>query len=151
MATYGPDAANVLFHVVNERHLRRRLIFLDGPSGRTRHLNLDETLPTKSERVRISGINGSEFPEPHILQSCAARDTKEDCREHATHLPERPRPPHRVLYCSRTHEGLHCSLSAKEPFFGSERESVTPSDFMRVSLLTATYTRGGELRAHRDS
>ena|SRR6516162_9336440 len=22
--TYGPDAANVLFHVVNERHLRRR-------------------------------------------------------------------------------------------------------------------------------
>ena len=58
--TYGPDAANVLFHVVNERHLRRRLIFLDGPSGRTRHLNLDETLPTKSERVRISGINGSE-------------------------------------------------------------------------------------------
>jgi DNA replication protein DnaC len=97
--TYGPDAANVLFHVVNERHLRKRpMVFttnkplsewgkvlhdedlaaaildrvlergrfipLDGPSGRTRHLNLDEVLPTKSERLRISGINGSEFPEP---------------------------------------------------------------------------------------
>ena len=97
--TYGPDAANVLFHVVNERHLRKRpMVFttnkplsewgkvlhdedlaaaildrvlergrfvpLDGPSGRTRHLNSDEVLPAKPERLRISGINGSEFPEP---------------------------------------------------------------------------------------
>src|SRR5215831_9977457 len=97
--TYGPDAANVLFHVVNERHLRKRpmvfttnkplsewgkvlhdedmaaaildrvlergrFIHLDGPSGRTRHLKLEETLLPKAERLRISGINGSEFPEP---------------------------------------------------------------------------------------
>jgi DNA replication protein DnaC len=97
--TYGQDAANVLFHVVNERHLRKRpMIFttnkplsewgkvlhdedlaaaildrvlergrfipLDGPSGRTRHLNLEEVLPENSERGRISGNNGSEFPEP---------------------------------------------------------------------------------------
>jgi DNA replication protein DnaC len=96
--TYGQDAANVLFHVVNDRHLRKRpMIFttnkplsewgkvlhdedlaaaildrilergrfikLDGPSGRTRHLSLEELLPSQSERVRISGINGSEFPE----------------------------------------------------------------------------------------
>jgi DNA replication protein DnaC len=97
--TYGPDAANVLFHVVNHRHLRKRpmifttnkplsewgkvlhdedlaaaildrvlergrFIHLDGPSGRTRHLNLDQALPSQAERLRISGINGSEFPEP---------------------------------------------------------------------------------------
>jgi DNA replication protein DnaC len=97
--TYGPDAANVMFHVVNDRHLRKRpmifttnkplsewgrvlhdedlaaaildrilergrLIHLDGPSGRTRHLNLEEVFPATSERVRISGIDGSEFPEP---------------------------------------------------------------------------------------
>lgn len=97
--TYGPDAANVMFHVVNDRHLRKRpmifttnkppsawgkvlhdedlaaaildrilergrLIHLDGPSGRTRHLNLEEALPAESERARISGNNGSEFPEP---------------------------------------------------------------------------------------
>ena len=97
--TYGPDAANVLFHVVNHRHLRKRpmifttnkplsqwgkvlhdedlaaaildrvlergrFIHLDGPSGRTRHLKLEEVFPGNSERLRISGINGSEFPEP---------------------------------------------------------------------------------------
>jgi len=42
---------------------RGRFVPLDGPSGRTRHLNL-EVLPARSEQVRISGINGSEFPEP---------------------------------------------------------------------------------------
>lgn len=75
--TYGTDAANILFHVVNERHRRKkamifttnkalkawgkvlhdedlaaaitdrvlergRLLKLDGPSMRTRHLKLDE-------------------------------------------------------------------------------------------------------------
>src|SRR6516225_5700174 len=90
--TYGPDAANVLFHVVNDRHLRRRpMIFttnkplsewgkvlhdedlaaaildrilergrfirLDGPSGRTRHLNLEEILPAGADRARISGTH----------------------------------------------------------------------------------------------
>jgi DNA replication protein DnaC len=97
--TYGQDAANVLFHVVNHRHLRKRpMIFttnkplsewgkvlhdedlaaaildrvlergrflhLDGPSGRTRHLNLEEVLPVTADRARISGIRVPEFPEP---------------------------------------------------------------------------------------
>jgi hypothetical protein len=97
--TYGPDAANVLFHVVNNRHLRKRpmifttnkplsewgkvlhdddlaaaildrilergrLIHLDGTSGRTRHLNLEEVLPAAAERARISGMGVPEFPEP---------------------------------------------------------------------------------------
>jgi DNA replication protein DnaC len=101
--TYGPDAANVLFHVVNDRHLRKRpmifttnkplsewgkvlhdedlaaaildrvlergrFVHLDGPSGRTRHLNLEQVLPSNAERLRISGINGSEFPEPTFPQ-----------------------------------------------------------------------------------
>ena len=97
--TYGADAANVLFHVVNDRHLRKRpmifttnkplsewgkalhdedlaaaildrilergrFIHLDGPSWRTRHLNLEEVLPAVAERARISGIRVPEFPEP---------------------------------------------------------------------------------------
>jgi len=97
--SYGPDAANVLFHVVSDHHLRKRpmifttnkplsewgkvlhdedlaaaildrvlergrFIHLDGPSGRTRHLNLEQVSSSKAERLRISGINGSQFPEP---------------------------------------------------------------------------------------
>ncbi len=103
---YGPDAANVLFHVVNTRHTQRRpmvfttnkspftewgaalhdrdlaeaivdrilergrLIVLDGPSYRTRHLDgLDRgPLPGSNEPARISGIGLPEYPEPpHLL------------------------------------------------------------------------------------
>jgi DNA replication protein DnaC len=99
--TYGTDAANMLFHVVNDRHRKKRaMIFttnkplsawghvlhdedlaqaivdrilergrvltLDGPSMRTKHLGLDD--PTSNEAsdppARISGIKRPEFPEP---------------------------------------------------------------------------------------
>jgi DNA replication protein DnaC len=99
--SYGTDAANVLFHVVNDRHLRRRsmvfttnkpldawgrvlhdpdlaaaivdrilergrILRLDGPSLRTKHLGLDD--PTLSEAstlpAGVSGISRQEFPEP---------------------------------------------------------------------------------------
>lgn len=99
--TYGTDAANMLFHVVNDRHRRKRamifttnkplaawgrvlhdedlaqaiidrilergrLLTLDGPSLRTRHLGLDDpTTPNPALQVaRISGIRGPDFPEP---------------------------------------------------------------------------------------
>jgi len=97
--SYGPDAANVLFHVVNHRHLKKRpMIFttnkplnewgkvlhdedlaaaildrvlergrfiqLDGISGRTRHLKLDEVWPAAADRARISGKIVPQFPEP---------------------------------------------------------------------------------------
>jgi hypothetical protein len=99
--TYGTDAANMLFHVVNDRHRRKRamifttnkplaawgrvlhdedltqaiidrilergrLLTLDGPSLRTRHLGLDDpTTPNPTLQVaRISGIRGPDFPEP---------------------------------------------------------------------------------------
>src|SRR5438876_5114012 len=103
--TYGTDAANMLFHVVNDRHRRKRsMIFttnksvttwgrvlhdedlahaivdrilergrvltLDGPSLRTKHLGLDD--PTSSEALhppaRISGIDAPEFPAPTVDQ-----------------------------------------------------------------------------------
>jgi len=100
--TYGDDAANVLFHVVNERHIKKRamifttnkhpkrwgpvlhdddlaeaivdrildrgrLLRLDGPSLRTKHLADDVSLNDdhdNNEQLRISGKSGSEFPEP---------------------------------------------------------------------------------------
>ena len=98
--TYGPDAANVLFHVVNDRHTRKRpmifttnkspftewgaalhdhdladaivdrvlergrLIVMDGPSYRTRHVQVDGLPPRRSDQpARVSGINRTEFPE----------------------------------------------------------------------------------------
>lgn len=97
--SYGPEAANVLYHVVNDRHLRRRpmifttnkplnrwgrvlhdpdlaaaildrvlergrLVTLDGPSGRTRHLKLEEIFPDEGHTARISGSSAPDFPEP---------------------------------------------------------------------------------------
>jgi len=38
---------------------RGRFIKLDGPSWRTRHLSLEELVPSQSEGVRISEINGT--------------------------------------------------------------------------------------------
>ena len=100
--TYGADAANVLYHVVNERHIRRRsmlfttnkhpkrwgdvlhdddladaivdrildrgrLLRLDGPSLRTKHLADDELFgqdQADPQPGRISGKDLAEFPEP---------------------------------------------------------------------------------------
>ena len=97
--SYGPDAANVLFHVVNDRHLRKRpmifttnkaltewgkvlhdedladaildrvlergrFVHLDGPSGRTRHLN-----GSARQSVKVFVLRG--FLETHILVLCS--------------------------------------------------------------------------------
>jgi len=100
--TYGNDAANILFHVVNDRHIRKRpilfttnksplthwgdvlhdrdladaivdrtlergrLILMDGPSSRTRHLDLDAAARAGdvAEPARVSGTASAEFQEP---------------------------------------------------------------------------------------
>jgi DNA replication protein DnaC len=99
---YGDDAANVLYHVVNDRHIRGRsmifttnkhprrwgdvlhdddladaivdrilergrLLRLDGPSLRTKHLPESELRLDDREQTggrRISGTGVAEFPEP---------------------------------------------------------------------------------------
>lgn len=118
--TYGTDAANMLFHVVNDRHRhkrsmifttnksltawghvlhdddlahaiidrvleRGRLLPLDGPSMRTKHLGLDDpTSPEASiqlarsregEVIRISGIEAPQFPEPTTCRSSGPTGT----------------------------------------------------------------------------
>jgi DNA replication protein DnaC len=111
--TYGTDAANMLFHVVNDRHRRKRamlfttnkplsawgqvlhdddlahaivdrvlergrLLTLDGPSLRTRHLGLDDpTAAVPSQMARLSGISAPEFPEP--TQRRSARPSRSNC------------------------------------------------------------------------
>lgn len=99
---YGDDAANVLYHVVNDRHIKRRamvfttnknpkrwgaalhdddlaeaivdrilergrLLRLDGPSVRTKHLPVDELAgddQNTEASSRVSGIAAAKFPEP---------------------------------------------------------------------------------------
>ena len=106
--TYGDDAANVLYHVVNERHIRHRamlfttnkhpkrwgevlhdddladaivdrilergrLLRLDGPSVRTKHLPADELAGGDHDDPgsrRISGIPAAEFPERTASERC---------------------------------------------------------------------------------
>ena len=120
--TYGTDAANVFFHVVNERHVRHkamifttnkhpklwgsvlhddqlaeaivdrilergRLLRLDGPSVRTKHLAQDDLIDeaaTQNQGRRISGIHAAEFPErtatnsrPDEKWACPSRSSVE--------------------------------------------------------------------------
>jgi DNA replication protein DnaC len=116
---YGDDAANVLFHVVNDRHLRRRsmvfttnkplnawgrvlhdpdlaaaivdrilergrLLPLDGPSLRTRHLGLDDptAAAASTKPAIISGIDRQDFPEP-----TTAVQTRTGARELRLQMP----------------------------------------------------------------
>ena len=111
--SYGPDAANVLYHVVNDRHLRKRpmifttnkplqkwgrvlhdrdlaaaildrvlergrVIVLDGPSGRTKHLALEAPAPPSSDGARISGIQPPQFLEPTALMGVATVQRSEE-------------------------------------------------------------------------
>jgi len=126
--TYGTDAANMLFHVVNDRHRRRRaMIFttnkeltdwgrvlhdddlahaitdrvlergrqltLDGPSIRTRHLGLEDSLSSEAsaEAARLSGIQRPEFPEP---TGCRAEVVRGPSRP--TAAPRRRTPRDRI-------------------------------------------------------
>ncbi len=107
---YGDDAANVLYHVVNDRHIRRRamvfttnkhpkrwgavlhdddlakaivdrilehgrLLRLDGPSLRTKHLPEDELRLDDRDTgaVRFSGKQSSEFPERTLGKQAGRR------------------------------------------------------------------------------
>jgi hypothetical protein len=126
---YGSEAANVLFHVVNDRHIRKRamvfttnkdpktwgavlhdedladaivdrilergrLLRLDGPSVRTKHLPPEESSTEgQAHHVRFSGKTAPDFPEPttarrestsarlgQLLQTCVGREA--DLRRH---------------------------------------------------------------------
>ena len=58
---HDEDMAAAIFDRVLERG---RFIHPNEPSGRTRHLTLEEILPPGADRARISGIGAPEFPEP---------------------------------------------------------------------------------------
>ena len=131
---YGDDAANVLYHVVNDRHIRRRsmifttnkhpgrwgevlhdddlaaaivdrilergrLLRLDGPSLRTKHLPDDE-LRLDDHDVpgdrRVSGKEAAEFPErtPLVHATKPALPRQEVRSSKSWSLIVDPRKPH---------------------------------------------------------
>ena len=75
----GPMTA--LAHAIVDRILERgRMLMLDGPSMRTKHLGLDDptangastqSASLSEEGARISGIQRPEFPEPTTLTSAS--------------------------------------------------------------------------------
>ena len=122
------DAANVLYHVVTQRHQahrsmvftsnrhpdawgkvlhdddlaaaivdrvleRGRLLQLDGPSMRTKHLGLDAPAHAAAGSLpvaRISGIGSPEFPEPTDADSPRSR-IDADSRARRSRTPRRTR------------------------------------------------------------
>jgi DNA replication protein DnaC len=164
--TYGPDAANVLFHVVNDRHLRKRpmifttnkplsewgkvlhdedlaaaildrvlergrFIHLDGPSGRTRHLNLEEALPPAAGRARISGIRVPEFPEPTVCASTICDTTNHGtCRVPGKRSDDGNRRPRLATYA--------CPLLPREAGCQEKRPRCAFTDRVEQSLGAST-------------
>ncbi len=143
--TYGTDAANMLFHVVNDRHRRKRamifttnkplsawgrvlhdedlaqaivdrvlergrLLMLDGPSLRTKHLGLDDpTAATTSPQVAsISGIRAPEFPEPTRGPQGSPRAPVPS--------PERWHPAQRAEVCGAVDDGVAATISCASPW-----------------------------------
>jgi len=169
--TYGTDAANMLFHVVNDRHRKKRamifttnkplaewgrvlhdedlahaivdrilergrMLTLDGPSMRTRHLGLDDptanpastqAASVSGEGARISGIQRPEFPEP----------TREDEQnpEHRTQNTEPARQVTIIAECTSTPRRQRASTWRAGPstsgpcicFIPARRRSTPPS------------------------
>jgi DNA replication protein DnaC len=175
--TYGPDAANVLFHVVNDRHLRKRpmifttnkplnqwgkvlhdedmaaaildrvlergrFIHLDGPSGRTRHLNLEEILPASTDRARISGIDVPEFPEPTpILWRCCCRCWLSlllilATREHQQNRPERRQTPTLTHKMATPADAITANSRVVSP---SMRRPVSVKPFLSFFLSSSLF------------
>ncbi len=145
---YGDDAANVLYHVVNDRHIRGRsmifttnkhpkrwggvlhdddladaivdrilergrLLRLDGPSVRTKHLPPDELGgddDTQQEPARVSGMERPEFPERTVADVEARLGGSVLCEEGTS-----PRSFARSLRSERTVVHSIATLEATTP------------------------------------
>jgi DNA replication protein DnaC len=172
--TYGTDAANMLFHVVNDRHRRNRamifttnksvaewgrvlhdedlahaivdrvlergrLLTLDGPSHRTKHLGPDDpTAPAPRPQVaRISGIRAPEFPEPTTGTMNELQRHRSTARKHNAIVENRGRAS-----CGyKNHHGRFLCLRgpSHSTFFGLD--SHVDRHVQQVVLLACTRDR----------
>jgi DNA replication protein DnaC len=102
--TYGPDAANVLFHVVNDRHLKKRpMVFTTNKSmnewGRVLHDSdlaaaiLDRIL----ERGRWITMDGPSGRTRHLKIETTFPQDRQSARITGKPEPEFPEPTHANL------------------------------------------------------
>jgi hypothetical protein len=84
---------------------RGRFIRLDGPSGQTRHLKLEDPLPGSAERFRISGKNGSEFPEPTVYRGPGVRLLIREVSDMFSLVSQDSRP---IIMAHNSFWGLRC-------------------------------------------
>lgn len=99
--TYGPDAANVLFHVVNERHIRKRpMIFTTNKSPFTQwghalhdHDLADAIVDRVLDRGRHLILDGPSYRTKHLtLDRTPAASSDQPARVSGTQRPEFPEP-----------------------------------------------------------
>jgi hypothetical protein len=157
--TYGTDAANMLFHVVNDRHKRRRamvfttnkplsawgrvlhdedlaqaivdrvlergrLLQLDGPSMRTKHLGLDAAAAVESPSDQVVRISGTHTAEQvlRMVPASPPRRARSFVPSKARH--ERRRKPQRRRSGPETHATVLPGTDGVQ-YGGSARRSAT--------------------------
>jgi DNA replication protein DnaC len=111
--TYGPDAANVLFHVVNERHLRKRpMIFTTNKPlpdwGRVLH---DPTSPRRSSTAFSNADGSSSSTAPPCAPSTSGW-TNTWLKRHHRYLAEFPESPRQSF---RNPQRVRCARGCGRP------------------------------------
>ena len=136
--SYGPDAANVLFHVVNERHLRgRSMLFTTNKSpltawGAVLHdADLAEAIVDRIlERGRLMLLDGPSYRTQHLDLDVEGAELAHDepARISGKHRPEFPEP---------TVAQLPISVRI-----------LVVVDSLRISKIVPTYVVAGALVAY---
>ena len=89
-----------------------RLLLLDGPSYRTRHLDLpaEDTHDSLHQPARISGNQPAEFPEPTVIYQLDSRTPPLHLNREMTHARLRVQPPLRHTAPASLNAGGHSRI-----------------------------------------
>jgi DNA replication protein DnaC len=144
--TYGPDAANVLFHVVNDRHLKKRpMVFTTNKAmnewGRVLHDSdlaaaiLDRIL----ERGRWITLDGPSGRTRHLKIDSTFPEGQDGARITGKSVPEFPEPTFRIPHSCHWQPGtcpwLHyCKILR----VSSRQRSLTPANCAKFPDIMQT-------------
>lgn len=108
--SYGPDAANVLFHVVNDRHLRKRpMIFttnkpLDSWGAVLHDPDLAAAIVDRTlERGRFLTLDGPSYRTRHLKLDDPQAPVLQPARISGNHRPEFPEPTTTLPFVQYAH------------------------------------------------